>query len=231
MPLHDWATTRGWSGVHILWMTEILRFIKPRLPEGFRAYVGTSPVVAIDDPEGEPDVSVRRLEGGTHRVLPDDEPDPFQPDWEVAVATLEEDRSLYLERNGRLVAVVELVSPGNKDGNEKKAKYLSRYLGYLTNHVHLLLVDVHPKPYAYSFADRLAARLGVPDQTPLPSPYAISYRVSSGDSTGGWLAVRKFPLAVGSTLPEVPLAIGFPDVVPVDLETTYMAAAETAYLT
>lgn len=232
MPLHDWNTTRGWSGVHIVWMTEIPRWIKPRLPEGFRAYVGTSPVVAVDDPEGEPDVTVRRTNGGVHRTLEEGEADPFQPDVEVAVATIEDDRSVYVERNGRMVAVVELVSPGNKDGIEKRRKYLARYLGYLTNRVHLLLVDLHAKPYGISFADDIARRLQMPEQPPLPPPFAISYRVITGGEPGdGHLSIRRSGLQVGAPLPTLPLAIGFPDVVPIDLETTYMNAAADAYLT
>lgn len=38
MPLHDWTDRRGWDGVHHLWITELLRWVKPRLPTGYRAY-------------------------------------------------------------------------------------------------------------------------------------------------------------------------------------------------
>src|SRR3712207_1873498 len=117
MPLHDWGVTKGWSGLHLAWMVEITRHIRPLLPEGYRTYIGTSPVVAADDPEGEPDVSVRRTAPLPHSppagVLELDQDDPFQPDREVALAaTLEEDKSLYVEWGGRLVAAVELVSYG-----------------------------------------------------------------------------------------------------------------------
>lgn len=37
MPLHDWADRPGWEGVHHLWIAEILRWVKPRLPLGYRA--------------------------------------------------------------------------------------------------------------------------------------------------------------------------------------------------
>jgi hypothetical protein len=233
MPLHDWNKTKGWSGVHLLWMAELLRWIKPRLPEGYRAYVGTSPVVAVEDPGGEPDVSVRRTDPVPPvSVLEGNEQDPFQPDRVVALAaTLEEDKSLYVEWGGRLIAAIELVSYGNKDRAERKAKYLTRYLGYLTNGVHLLLADLHPRPPGYSFADEIAARLEVPDEPPLPPPFVISYRVNLGGAFGGGgLDLRRQRLTVGQPLPTVPLSLAFPAVVPIDLEATYMRAAADAYL-
>ena len=43
MPLHDWNEVRGWDGVHHLWISELLHWIKPRLPEGYRAYIESAP--------------------------------------------------------------------------------------------------------------------------------------------------------------------------------------------
>ena len=37
MPLHDWTSQPGWDGVHHLWIAELLRWVKPLLPAGFRA--------------------------------------------------------------------------------------------------------------------------------------------------------------------------------------------------
>jgi hypothetical protein len=46
MPLHDWTDRPGWEGVHHLWISELLRWVKPRLPEGYRAYVGSENTMA-----------------------------------------------------------------------------------------------------------------------------------------------------------------------------------------
>ena len=35
------------GGVHTVWMTELLRWIKPRLPPGYRAFLGTSPTLTL----------------------------------------------------------------------------------------------------------------------------------------------------------------------------------------
>jgi len=37
MPLHDWKDERGWDGIHLLWLAQLLDWIQPRLPPGFRA--------------------------------------------------------------------------------------------------------------------------------------------------------------------------------------------------
>src|SRR5262245_31483003 len=105
MPLHDWNDRPGWEGVHHLWITELLRWIKPRLPDGYRAYIGSAPIVAVGAPEGRPDV-------GVHEWAADktQEPSPppngpvagtgarAEPDEEIAVATLDPGTSLFVER-------------------------------------------------------------------------------------------------------------------------------------
>ena len=60
MPLHDWTDPAGWEGMHLLWITELLRHIKPQLPAGYRAYIGSAPVVAVGGPTERPDVGVRQ---------------------------------------------------------------------------------------------------------------------------------------------------------------------------
>jgi hypothetical protein len=236
MPLHDWSKTRGWSGVHLLWMGELVRWLKPRLPDGFRAYIGTSPVVAVDDPEGQPDVAVRRTDpttlGAPQTVAEQDaRVDLFQPDREVVLATLEEDKSVYVEYGGRLIAAVELVSPKNKNGATQRTQTTTRFLGYLTNGVNLLFVDPHPNPIAHSLADMIAARLELADEPPLPPPHTVSYRVGAPGAFGGrYFALRRRVLEAGSPLPQMPLALNEHLAVMVDLEATYMRAAADAYL-
>jgi hypothetical protein len=224
MPLHDWAEMPGWDGVHQVWIVELLYWIKPRLPAGYRAYIGTTPTFAIGAPvEVRPDVVVRDLPKGS---VPGEEPDE-----EIAVATLEaRDKALFVERQGRLIAAVELVSPRNKDRPAACTAYASDYLAYLLKGVHLLLVDVHRRPLNFSFADRIAEELHL-NQPPCPAPYAVSYRVGEPAPNGGrFLGVWRRPLTVGAPLPSLPLPLSVQDKVTVDLEQTYARAADAAYL-
>ena len=58
MPLHDWTDRPGWEGMHIFWMTEIARSLRATLPPGYRAVIGSSPLVAVGVSPVKPDVAV-----------------------------------------------------------------------------------------------------------------------------------------------------------------------------
>src|SRR5947209_11400531 len=59
MPLHDWTNDAGWDGFHLLWITHLFHDIKPRLPEDFRAYLGSIPALNVAVVPERPDVAVR----------------------------------------------------------------------------------------------------------------------------------------------------------------------------
>ena len=236
MPLHDWSALGGWDGMQLLWITELLRWVKPRLPAGYRAFVGSSPLLAVGVPgaSARPDVSVRswfksapepRVEstGAATSVM--------EPDFEVVMSSLPvPETALMVERSGRLVAAVELVSPRNKDRPYSREAAVARYAGYLRDGVHLLLVDVHRHSLSFSFADAIA-RQGNLDPPTTPAPQAMAYRVGEDSGDGGrLLAVWRRPLTVGASLPSLPLPLTMDQAVAVDLEPTYMSAARDAYL-
>lgn len=153
-----------------------------------------------------------------------------EPDAEVAMATLEEDLTVQVERNGRLVAAVELISPRNKDRPSAREYCATRYLSYLRGGIHLLLVDVHRRPIGFSFPQLMAAELGTELPAP-PAPCGVVYRVGeSRPPDGRLLAVWAEPLTVGQPLPAVSLPLTVHLAVPVDLERTYSAAAENCYM-
>ena len=59
MPLHAWNDRAGWSGMRHLWITELLRWVKPRLPVGYRAYIDSAPLLAVGVSTERPDRGVR----------------------------------------------------------------------------------------------------------------------------------------------------------------------------
>ena len=146
------------------------------------------------------------------------------------MAALVQDTALLVEREGRLVAAIELVSPRNKDRVSACTAYTGAYAGYLLRGVHLLLVDVHRRPLTFSFANRIAAELGL-SQPPVPSPFAVAYRVGGPVPSGGrTLAVWRRPLTIGEPLPSLQLPLSVEKSVLVDLNGTYRRATEAAYL-
>ena len=124
---------------------------------------------------------------------------------------------------------VEIVSPRNKDRPDSREMYARRYLGYVRQGVHLMLIDVLPRPVGFSFADVVNAEVGFP-QPPTPTPFAFSWRVGEPVPDGTLLAVWRRPLAVGEPLPVLPLALTVHEAVPVDLDHTYREAARRVYL-
>ena len=108
--------------------------------------------------------------------------------------------------------------------------YLARYLGYLLEGAHLVVIDVHRRPLGFSFADRIAGELHLTQPSFVP-PLAVSYRVGERAAGGGRiLAIWRRPLTVGQALPSIPLPLTPEQEVVLDLDQTYARAAEDAYL-
>jgi hypothetical protein len=234
MPLHDWKDERGWDGVHLLWLSELVRWLRPRLPEGFRAYVGSVPALTVESTNGRPDLQVRRWQPEPPGPVQETAASLLEPDLEgVATFTFDPHRAIHIDHHGCLVAAIELVSPRNKDRREAKESYSSRYLGYLRQGVHLLLVDLLPRPVGFSFLDVVGTALGLPIPA-TPAPFAVSFRVGdpipNGNAESPVIGVWHRALQPGQPLPTLPLALTSRQRILIDLEQTYRAACEQAYL-
>jgi Protein of unknown function (DUF4058) len=236
VPLHNWTKLTGWEGVHIFWMTELARWLKSRLPPEYKAFIGASPMLGIDVGTFKPDVGVQSLStpilgpsaNGSHSALASIETE--KPDLEAAVATLQEDTSVMVEQSGRLVSVIELISPRNKDRPESRIHFCNRYLSYMKNGVHMLMVDVFARPADFSFAQTIAAEFGI-EPPPFVAPLAVSYRVGEPAAAGGrMLGVWQRRLVVDHPLPQMPLPLLGKQLLFVDLEATYNRATGDAYL-
>jgi hypothetical protein len=231
MPLHDWRDDRGWNSLHLVWQNQLLDWIQPRLPAGYRAYLGSVPALTIDAPNGRPDVGVRRWDrepaqgAGASGSPPLPEPDTEA----VAVFELDPQTAVQIDLHGQLIAAIEIVSPRNKDRPDARQRYLGRYLGYVRQAVHLMLIDLLPRPADFSFADVLAANLRL-DQAPCPVPFAVSYRVGEPVPEGTVMGVWRRPLTVGGPLPMLPLALTTTQAIGIDLEYTYGESARRVYL-
>ena len=121
-----------------------------------------------------------------------------------------------------LAAVVELVSPGNKDRDEACLAFSDKCAAYLQRGVGVVVVDVVTNRRT-NLHNTLMERLrhspaaAMPDETTL---YATAYRpVRRGEQNqiDVWTSV----LATGQPLPEMPLGLRGAGCVPIDLEATY----------
>jgi hypothetical protein len=121
-----------------------------------------------------------------------------------------------------LVASIELVSPGNKDRAFKRRLFAAKCATYLARGVGLVIVDVVTSRQG-NLHNEMVTLLGLDPgfQMPgSPSLYATAYRPlrqEKDERIDSWLT----PLAVGDSLPSVPLSLAAELCVPVDLEATY----------
>jgi hypothetical protein len=223
MPIHDW--TRVDAGVfhdfHLSWLPAIKRALNAGLlPAGYYAMgeqvagPGNPDVLALRAPEDAYD-------GGGGLALALAPPKVWLEDDIYAAKT----RSVVIRRtNGdEVVAVIEVVSPGNKNSRQGLRSFVSKAVEYLNSSVHLLVVDLHPPgprdpqgihPEIWGeYTDK-------PFELPPDRPLTLaSYLAESGRK-------RAFvqPVAVGGTLPDMPLFLTPERYVNVPLERTYLDA-------
>ena len=231
MPLHDWHKGMDWFTVHQVWAGEIIGYLKPRLPPRFRAQLGPVPRLPGIS-RGVPDAHIRDLSGSQSEL---DETATSStsamrlPDAEAVVADAETECAVFISEAGRLAAVIELISPGNEDSPEERDETAARYANYLRGGANLVVVDVHRQPNRPTVPDRIGERFGF-QAPPLPAPYAVVYRVGRQTHPGRKWSMWSYPLAIGEPLPIVPVPLSLKSAIDLDLDATYTAAAEHAYL-
>jgi len=143
------------------------------------------------------------------------------------VLTLDPSSVVQVFRERDLVAILEVISPRNKDRESARAITRDRIIGYLMLGIQVAFVDVDAKPYEFSLADFIAQGLQLA-QSPLPSPHAMAYRVGSPfNNQGRSLAMRRTPFTIGQPLPATGLPLNRDTTVPVELEKTYTKVTES----
>jgi hypothetical protein len=124
----------------------------------------------------------------------------------------------------RLVAIVEIVSPGNKSGLAVFRRFIDKAVELLSQDIHLLVLDLMPPTRRDPNGIHGAiweALAGEEYIAPPGKPLTLAaYEAEMG--------VRAFvePTAVGDVMPEMPLFLKAGGHVPVALEPTYNAAWE-----
>ncbi|MBY0526611.1 MAG: DUF4058 family protein [Gemmataceae bacterium] len=237
MPLRDHfrppvSTCASWEGFHGQWPAMIVQQLNPVLPAGYTAEprVHLGPYFEIDVTAFErvqPPSATAVAGDGTGvatapwsaiRPLLDIEADwPDQYEYEVLV--------FDQERNRRLVAAVELVSPANKDRPESRRALVTKCAALLRQGVNIALVDLVTVRRFNLYAE-LLEWIGQHDPSlgeEPPATYAASLRFQK-PARRTRLQTWPYPLVVGQLLPMLPLWISAERSVPLDLEASYQEA-------
>jgi hypothetical protein len=124
-----------------------------------------------------------------------------------------------------LVAAIELVSPGNKDRPEARRAFAVKCAAYLQRGIGLIVVDIVTLRHA-NLHDELMALLGHTEAFTFPTPtplYATAYRPAHREERNE-IDLWRESLAVGGSLPTLPLAVRGLGCLPINLEGTYTEA-------
>jgi hypothetical protein len=124
--------------------------------------------------------------------------------------------------DGEVVAVIEIVSPGNKDSKHAIRSFARKAVELLHAGIHLLVVDLFPPskrdPQGIHKViwDRIRdEQFALPPEKPLT---LAAY--SAGTTITGYIE----PVAVGDVLPDMPIFLTADRYVPCPLESTYQAS-------
>ena len=226
MPLHDW--TRVPSGLfhhfHQFWAMEICRSLnRGRLPPGLSALVeqrsGPKETDVLTVELAAPDDSAQ----GGAAVLD-------RPKTRIHRQT---DKSYYAEKAdritirhhlGRIVAFIEIVSPGNKDGDRSLEQFVGKIADAMQQGIHVLVLDLFP-PTTRDPSGIHKAIWDQFDREDFALP-AHQNRVFASYESDGIQDAHIETIGLGDPLPDMPLFIAPGAHVLVPLEETYMNAWE-----
>lgn len=231
-PLRD---ERNWEGFHSFWTSEIVRQLNQSvLPEDYFA----EPTVKLGV-EVEADVGTLKKTNGQKRADAEEEGAiatavwaPPQPALAFAVDFANQDTfevKVQKDEGGwRLVAAIELISPGNKDRPATRHAFLRKCASYLQQGVSVIIIDVVTNRTGNFHAD-LVGMLNPAVTPPISDPrvlYTAAYRTAS-TKEGARMEVWPHLLKLGGSLPTMPLWLNVDLAVPVDLDASYRASCET----
>jgi hypothetical protein len=150
-------------------------------------------------------------------------PDPLPQDLdETRIYAHRADRIGVHDRRDQLVAVVDIVSPGNKAYETELRSFASAAAGLIMQGVHLLVIDLFPPTQR----DPQGIHKAIWDQFDdeefeLPADKPLTLAAYQAEPQP---AAYVEPVAVGDPLPDMPIFLKPGYYVPAPLETTYQTA-------
>lgn len=234
MAVHDW--TRVEAGIfhdfHHAWIEEIARALNRGLlpPEyyalreqyagGFGPDVLTLQGERSDRTDGLGENVSDRRGGGVLLAPP-----KLQPVAETELGFYRRKKKNVTIRHvsgDEIVAIVEIVSPGNKSSRNAMRAFVEKAATLLESQIHLLIVDLHPpgRRDPHGIHAEIWEEVAGDEYVPPADKPLTQAAYESG------LRVRAYvvPMAVGDVLTDMPLFLEPSKAVEVPLEATYCAA-------
>jgi len=226
MPLHDWSRIPAglFHHFHQDWSIEITRSLnRGRLPRGLSALV--------EQRAGPKESDVLTIEERSRRRTGANDQDALatteRPVTQIVRRTTKQiyasraNRIVIRHRLGRIVAVIEIVSPGNKDSRAALRDFVDKTIDFLRKEIHVLIVDVFPP----SPRDPLGIHKVIWDEiteedfTFPPGKDRVLVSYETGPERIAYIET----IGVGDVVPDMPLILTSDLHVMVPLESTYQA--------
>jgi len=242
MPLRDHfrppvSKKASWEGFHGMWPASIVQQLRKQLPPGYvaepRVHLGTLMEIDVGalesheaprggGPNGDGSAATAAWTATTPVVAVETDP-PDEYEYEV--------RIFDLERERKLVAAIELVSPANKDRPESRQALVAKCAALLRKGIAVSIVDL-VTIRRFNLYAQLMEFIGHLDRTMSneePPIYAASCRwLTKG--TRARLEAWSHALVVGRPLPTLPLWLREELVIALDLEQSYEQACSDLWI-
>jgi len=237
MPIHDWTRVSAgtWHDFHLAWIAELRNALNGGLmpPEYYaQAEQIAGPmgpdVLALQSDQFPPTNGKTRSDdssrGGGLAVAVAPPKAPLVAVGEINDYVLKR-RTVVIRHNSgdRIVALIELVSPGNKESRHAFRSFVEKAVEAIYRGFHLLIVDLFP-PTPRDPNGLHAVIWNEVDDTPAPPLPADAPLTLAAYSCGSSKKAYLIQTAVGRELMEMPLFLEPEMYVNVPLEETYRAA-------
>ncbi|WP_020469741.1 DUF4058 family protein [Zavarzinella formosa] len=229
MPAHDWTRVDSnlYHHFHQMWSAQMTNTLNAILkPKGYFALVeqhtGTPApdVIALktdfdseDDETGDVAVAARPKTRLVQQLESNAEKDARRAN-----------RISIRHSLGKVVAIIEIVSPGNKNSRRAIRSFVGKTVEFLEEGIHLLVIDLFPP----SIRDPQGIHAVITEalgDTPLAMPEGKPLTLVSYEAADPVTAYIE-PFAVGDVLPDMPLFLRSQEHIFVPLEASYQATWE-----
>jgi hypothetical protein len=225
MPIHDWSRVDAnlFHDFHQTWTINIRNALNGGLlPPGYSALVeqhagGVAPDVLTLESRAKPKQHPRGSSGAVLTAPPPPDWQMIQSDTEISAGRA--NRIAIRHSLGRVVCVMEIVSPGNKSSRAALRQFVEKTVEFLRAGVHVLVVDLFPPSIRDPQGIHKAIWDEIEDQPfelPPDKPLTLASYVAAAVKTA-----YVHPFGYSDVLPDMPGWLDEDSYVPVPLESTY----------
>jgi len=227
MPLHDWSWVDPglFHDFHQSWSIRIKDALNAGLlPKGIFSLVEQctpkyEPDVLAVERRGSQSLGAVHVPTGSATIAPPALATRFVHRGEKEAYAAKANRIVVRHRHGDVIAIIEIVSPGNKDGRPALRDFVKKTLKFLRAGVHVLIIDILPPTRRDPHGIHQAIWRQLEDDTYTPPPgkdrILVSYK--AGDE----LTADVVSVGVGDDLPDMPLYLDEDWSIATPLESTY----------